>query len=96
MTATIGPYSAEVYPTSVRATGAGLAAGAGKFGGFLGQSAVVASLTPALALAAGLVAAPVALAAVTLALAGHETRGKGLEETSGEIESSGFPVPATV
>jgi MFS transporter, putative metabolite:H+ symporter len=84
MAATMSPYAAEVYPTSVRTTGSGLAAGGGKFGGLAGQGAVVAHLTPTLAVAAPLVAIPVALAMLVMGAAGHETRGRRLEETSGE------------
>lgn len=64
--ATLLPYSAEVYPAAVRATGTGLAAGATKLGGVLGPSLVLLLIrlggaraaVPALVLAvAGAVAA---------------------------------------
>jgi putative MFS transporter len=84
MAAMMSPYAAEVYPTNVRTTGSGLAAGGGSFGGLAGLGAVVAHLTPTLAVAAPLVAIPVALAVLVIAGAGHETRGRRLEETSGE------------
>lgn len=84
MTSTLSLYTAEVYPTRVRGTGSGLAAGAGKFGGLAGQGAVLAHVTPALMVAAPLVAVPVALALVVVGIAGHETRGRRLEESSGE------------
>jgi MFS transporter, putative metabolite:H+ symporter len=93
--ATMSPCAAEVYPTSVRTTGSGLAAGGGKFGGLAGQGAVVVHVTPTLAVAAPLVAIPVALAMLVLAGAGHETRGRQLEETSGE-ESDVLTMEAAV
>lgn len=64
--ATLLPYSADVYPAAVRATGTGLAAGATKLGGVLGPSLVLLLIrlggaraaVPALVLAvAGAVAA---------------------------------------
>ena len=82
MTSTLSPYSAEVYPTKVRATGAGLAAGAGKLGGLVGIGDVLAHVTPTLALSALLVVAPVVLAMLALGAKGIETRGRRLEETS--------------
>jgi putative MFS transporter len=82
MTSTLSPYSAEVYPTKVRATGAGLAAGAGKLGGLVGIGAVLAHVTPTLAVSALLVVAPVVLAMLVLGAKGIETRGRRLEETS--------------
>jgi MFS transporter, putative metabolite:H+ symporter len=96
MASTLSPYSAEVYPTSVRATGSGLAAGSGKFGGLTGQGAVLAHLTPSLAIAAPLVAVPVALALTVLAVAGHETRGQRLEESSGEMSRHSVTEPVPV
>jgi putative MFS transporter len=91
MTSTLLPYSAEVYPTTVRATGAGLAAGGGKFGGMFGLGAVLAHLTPTLAVAAPLVAAPVALATLVLGVNGIETRGRRLEDTSAFAPESAEP-----
>jgi MFS transporter, putative metabolite:H+ symporter len=84
MTSTLLAYSAEVFPTAVRATGSGVAAGGRKFGGMFGLGAVVGHFTPTLLLAAPLVAAPVALATVVLAGVVRETRWRRLEETSGE------------
>jgi putative MFS transporter len=63
------PYSAEIYPTALRATGSGLAAAATKIGGVLGPSAMLLMLEindglriPALTLAAlGLAAAALML-----------------------------------
>jgi len=82
MSSALAPYSAEVYPTEVRARGAGLAAGSGKFGGMIGLGAVLAHLAPVLAVSAPLVAAPVALSSLVLGVKGIETRGRRLEDTS--------------
>jgi putative MFS transporter len=57
------PYSADIYPTAVRATGTGLVAGATKLGGVLGPSAMLLVFhlggnglrAPSLVLAAGCV-----------------------------------------
>ncbi len=82
MTSTLAPYSAEIYPTRERATGAGLAAGAGKFGGMLGGAAVLLHVTPTLVISAVLVAIPAALATGVLTINAIETRGRHLDETS--------------
>jgi len=88
MAATMSPYAAEVYPTAVRTTGSGLAAGGGKFGGLAGQGSVLAHVAPTLAVAAPLVAVPIALATLVLGVAGRETRGRRLEETSHESDEA--------
>lgn len=80
MTSVLSPYSAEVYPTKLRATGSGLAAGSGKFGGMAGQGANLAHLAPGLTASGLIVAAPVLLAVLVLAAVGIETRGRRLEE----------------
>jgi len=79
----LAPYAAEVYPTAVRATGSGVAAGASKIGGViaLGMSAA-AIAPPGIPGAAFLTGVPMALAAVAVALVGIETRGKSLETIS--------------
>jgi putative MFS transporter len=89
----LSPYTAEVYPTYLRGTGSGLAAGSSKLGGVFGPF-----LAAALAGAAGLtlpalvMAMPMGVAAGVLAWKGVETRGRRLEDIS-EIEQ---PVPAAV
>lgn len=80
MTSVLSPYSAEVYPTRLRGTGSGLAAGAGKFGGMAGQGATLAHLAPGLAMSGLIVAAPVLIAGLAVAGVGIETRGRRLEE----------------
>jgi putative MFS transporter len=80
----LSPYTAEVYPTALRGSGSGLAAGSSKLGGILGPP-VIASLmaiSPGLALPALASAAPIALSAMVLAWLGVETRGRRLEDIS--------------
>jgi PHS family inorganic phosphate transporter-like MFS transporter len=81
--ATTFVYPAELFPVRARTTGNGIAAGAGKIGGFVGVF-----LFPILMAAGGLFAAELTAAAVsvlgllvTLALL-PETKGKSLEELS--------------
>lgn len=90
MTSTLSPYSAEIYPTEARATGAGIAAGAGKIGGVLGVGAVLAKVTPTLQTSALLVAIPVAVAMISLGILAIETRGRRLEDTSALIDPREF------
>jgi MFS transporter, putative metabolite:H+ symporter len=79
----LAPYSAEVYPTEIRAAGSGVVAGATKLGGVLALGLSVAAIAPpSLAGAALLAGVPAALAAVMLFLFGVETRGRRLEEIS--------------
>ena len=74
------PYSAEVYPTRMRSSGAGIAAGASKLGGVLALVlSVLAISPPSLTGAAGLSAAPMVLAVVVIAAVGVETAHKSLE-----------------
>jgi MFS transporter, putative metabolite:H+ symporter len=81
----LSPYTAEVYPTELRGTGSGLAAGSSKLGGILGPpvAAGVLALAPGFAAPALVMAAPMALAAVVLGARGVETRGRRLEEITG-------------
>jgi len=80
MTSLLSPYCTEVFPTRLRSTGSGLAAGASKAGGMAGQAAALLHLAPGLAFAAVLTAAPVLFAAALIAGVGIETRGRRLEE----------------
>lgn len=74
------PYSAEVYPSHVRATGAGMVAGSTKMGGVVGLGAAIVTLVPGLAPAALFAAVPALLSAILLNKNGIETRGIRLEE----------------
>jgi putative MFS transporter len=82
MIAMLSPYSAELYPTRLRATGAGLSAGSSKAGGVVGPSAVALIMTafPGLMIPALVVATPLLLASFILWVNGKETSGKRLEE----------------
>jgi putative MFS transporter len=81
--AVLAPYSAEVYPTAIRAVGSGVAAGATKLGGVFALGLSVAAIAPpAIAGSAALAAVPALLAALMLVFFGIETRGRGLEEIS--------------
>lgn len=81
----LSPYTAEVYPTHLRGTGSGLAAGSSKLGGMFGPPVVAALLTATtgLVVPAIVVATPIMLSALVLALNGVETRGRRLEDISG-------------
>lgn len=86
--AVLAPYSAEVYPTSVRAVGSGVTAGATKLGGVFALGLSVAAVAPpALAGSALLAAVPAGVAAVMLVIFGIETRGRPLEEIASAVLS---------
>ena len=79
--AVLSPYSAEVYPTRIRASGAGVVAGASKLGGVVALVMAALSISPpSVAGSAILVAIPCAAAAGVMAWKGIETRGRVLEE----------------
>jgi len=82
MIAMLLPYSAELYPTKLRASGGGVTASSSKVGGIVGPSAVALIMTasPGLAIPALSLAAPLLLAAAALFMTGKETSGKRLEE----------------
>ena len=76
-------YSPELYPTSIRATGAGVAAAVGRIGGIIGPF-----LTPVLVPVIGqtgifaMFMALLVLVAITVYALAEETRGRSLEEIS--------------
>ena len=82
MIAMLSPYSVELYPTKLRASGGGVTASSSKVGGIVGPStvALLMGAFPGLTIPAFSLAAPLLLAAVTLWLTGKETSGKRLEE----------------
>jgi putative MFS transporter len=81
MISVLAPYGAEVYPTHIRAAGAGVVAGASKLGGVLALGMSVFSIAPPGLVGAALFAAvPAGVAAIMLLLFGIETRGRRLEE----------------
>jgi putative MFS transporter len=93
----LSPYTAEVFPTHLRGTGSGLAAGSSKLGGIVGPpvAAAVITLSAGLAAPALLVAAPMALAATLVAAKGIETTGRRLEDIQVSMASGeGRTAPA--
>ncbi|NKZ03729.1 MFS transporter [Actinomadura latina] len=85
MNAVLAAYTAEVYPTAVRARGSGVSAGATKAGGVLILAlAVVAFAAPSIRMTAAVGAIPMMLAVVVLAMFGPETRHKRLEQITTE------------
>jgi len=92
MISMLPPYSVELYPTKLRATGGGLTASSSKLGGVLGPRAVAIILTafPGFFVPALTLAVPLLIAAVALWISGRETSGRRLEEISQS------PAPASV
>lgn len=84
MIAMLSPYTAEVYPTVVRGTSSGLAAGASKVGGIFGPPLVAGLLvlSPGFTAVALAAAAPMAVAAAAIACKGVETLGRPLEDSA--------------
>lgn len=78
--AMLSPYTAEVFPVHIRATGSGWSAGCSKGAGVitLGTAAAV-GLTPGITAAAIMAAVPTVIACIAIAWKGVETRGLGLE-----------------
>jgi putative MFS transporter len=78
----LSPYTAEVYPTRLRGTGSGFAAGCSKVGGILSPPMVALALSqaPGFALIGVVAAVPVLLSTLMLAMGGIETRDRPLEE----------------
>lgn len=74
------PYSAEVYPVWVRASGVGLIAGSSKFGGVLGACIGFASFIAGFGHLAVIAVIPIALSSVILAWTAIETRARRLED----------------
>jgi putative MFS transporter len=87
----LSPYTAEVYPTRLRGTGSGIAAGSSKVGGIVAPplAAWIIGAAPGFATLGMVLAVPVALSALVLVVTGVETRDRGLEELTGT-----HPVPA--
>ncbi len=93
--ATTFVYPAEIFPVEARTTGHGVAAAAGKLGGFIGVF-----LFPILMAWNGLFAAEMAAAAVSVlgiivtVTMLPETKGKSLEELSADGGRGSTPIPA--
>lgn len=86
----LAPYSAEVYPTRLRATGSGIVAGAAKLGGVLALGLSVAAIAPpSVAGSALFTLIPMVVAAAGLAAVGVETRGRRLDEFETAVATRG-------
>ncbi|MEU6994488.1 MFS transporter [Streptomyces sp. NPDC046465] len=86
VTAVVLAYAAEVYPTTLRSRGSGLAAGMTKLGGVLIIAVVVASTTvPSIAATALIGAVPLLLAAAMFLWFGPETKHRSVEEITDEL-----------
>lgn len=107
--AIVGPYSGEVWPSRIRATGMGFAYGIGGLGkiiGPLGLALIIgagdlvspAATTTDLVPGFGYFAAWYVLCALMFVLIGFETRGRSIEQIDHAIESRrrGAPVPSAV
>lgn len=80
MIAVLLPYAAENYPLGIRGRATGLIAGSSKAGGVAVQGFALVGLIPTLTGAALALAAPLVAAALLVAHAGRETRGRSLRE----------------
>jgi putative MFS transporter len=82
MISMLPPYSVELYPTRLRATGGGLTASSSKLGGVIGPRAIALILAgfPGFIVPALSLAVPLLLAALALWINGRETSGRRLEE----------------
>ena len=78
----LSPYTAEIYPTHLRAAGSGVAAASSKIGGIFAPvlAALVISGGNGFSRLALVVAAPLIISAMILWFTGVETRDRGLEE----------------
>lgn len=85
LNAVLAAYTAEIYPTVIRARASGLSAGATKAGGVLILALVVTAVAvPSVRVTAAIGVVPMALAAVALIAFGPETRHKQLERITAE------------
>lgn len=84
MIGVLAPYSVELYPTALRGVGSGVVAASSKSGGIVGPMLVgwLLGMTTSLALPALVIAVPIGLAGLLMAIRGRETRGVRLEELS--------------
>jgi putative MFS transporter len=94
LNAVLAAYTAEVYPTAIRARGSGVSAGATKIGGvailFL---VLVAFAAPSIRMTAALGVVPMVAALIVLVAFGPETRHKRLEDITAEELSIRTAVP---
>jgi putative MFS transporter len=90
----LSPYTAEVYPTRLRGTGSGFAAGASKVGGILAPPLMAFMLVryPGFRVVGVIAAVPVLLSMAFIVLSGVETRDRPLEEMNARAHRP-EPVP---
>jgi MFS transporter, putative metabolite:H+ symporter len=92
LTAALIAYASEVFPTTVRSRGTGLAAGATKFGGVIILALVVAAVAnPSITDTALLGAIPLVLAVFAMVVFGVETNRKQLERITEEELNEATP-----
>lgn len=92
LSAMLGPYTAEVFPTTLRGSAGGLGAAFGKAGGVIGPPIVaIVAASAGMGMAALSVAVPLGLCVGMVAARGVETSGVALED----IEAPA-PVPSRV
>ncbi|MEU7829526.1 MFS transporter [Nonomuraea sp. NPDC049129] len=85
LNAVLAAYTAEIYPTVIRARTSGLSAGATKAGGVLILALVVTAVAiPSVRVTAAVGVIPMALAMIALIAFGPETRHKQLERITAE------------
>jgi len=96
ITSMLSPYTAEVYPTDLRGTGSGFAAAASKVGGVVAPplAGLILTAVPGFTALALVMAVPVALSAVVLAVAGVETRDRPLEDVTAAAPRADIAQPA--
>jgi putative MFS transporter len=91
-------YTPELYPTTIRGTGAGWAAAVGRLGGIAGPFIVPWLVDPAgpvhvdTVIVLGLFAVVLAVVAATVALLGEETKGRSLEHIAGDADERQKPI----
>ncbi|HUR22976.1 MAG TPA: MFS transporter [Acidimicrobiales bacterium] len=85
LTAVTAAYASEIYPTSIRGRGTGLAAAGTKLGGVLILAAVAAAVAaPSISVTALLGAVPILAAIALMVIFGVETRKRALETITAE------------
>jgi putative MFS transporter len=88
LNAVLAAYTAEVYPTAVRARGSGVSAGATKAGGVVILCLVlIAFAAPSIRMTAVLGVVPMAVAIIALTAFGPETRHRRLEEITERLSA---------